>query len=447
MFAGSNILKRILSPKRSFVLLLFVGLLIGGSSRMIKENSVIEGVLFEENSDGSGIIVRLHATDEIPWYGLTTPNKLGEVRLTLLNTRLAPTADLAESKSPLRSYRIFEAGSKVILEAVLDTLGRTVTLGPDASSHDLLMTFSRPPLPEVAGLLKVAPLEVLETSETSFITQGSSPVSDSPLSDVQRLFSSSLDKNAEQISAPLALPDAATERWRLDTVVLDAGHGGWDEGAFGRAGFLEKELALIIALRVGRLLEEQLGINVVYTRTVDRFIPVSERGRIANEAGGKLFISIHANYWANRQARGTETYFLGVHRSDSAKVVMERENRVVQMEEDTGHYSQYDNASTVQKALAQSSFMRNSEMLAEAIQRQFTDVVGRRDRGVKQAGFYVLFGASMPSVLIELGFLSNPSEEKFLSASDGQTSMANAIFRAVQNFKIEYEKSLQLANE
>jgi N-acetylmuramoyl-L-alanine amidase len=126
---------------------------------------------------------------------------------------------------------------------------------------------------------------------------------------------------------------------------------------------------------------------------------------------------------------------------------MERENRVIRLEDDQDHYKQYDNASNAQQALARSSFMRHSEMLAESIQAQFTDVVKRRDRGVKQAGFYVLFGALMPSVLIELGFLSNPLEEKFLSTIDGQASMANAIFRAVQDFKFGYERSLRAASE
>jgi N-acetylmuramoyl-L-alanine amidase len=264
--------------------------------------------------------------------------------------------------------------------------------------------------------------------------------------DVQRLFASALGKAVSEVPGS-GTASGGSRVWKLDRVVIDAGHGGWDTGAVGRAGFQEKDLALILALRVGRLLEEKLGVEVIYTRDDDRFIPVAERGRIANEARGKLFISIHANQASDSRASGTETYFLGTHRTDSARVVMNRENKVVQLEKDRNFYDQYDNAGSVQKALARSAFMKNSQYLADAVQRQFTDVVGRKNRGVKQAGFYVLFGASMPSVLIELGFLSNPREEAFLSSFEGQSSMASAIFRAVQDYKLEYEKSLRVAAE
>ena len=236
----------------------------------------------------------------------------------------------------------------------------------------------------------------------------------------------------------------SAERWHLDTIVLDAGHGGWDEGAVSRAGLKEKDLSLSLAKILGRMVEKELGIHVEYTRTSDVFIPLAERGRIANSSGGKLFISIHANQSRARSARGTETYFLGIHRSDSARVVMERENKVVEFENDADTYLLMNADKLVTKRLTQSAYLKQSEKLAALIQTQFTDHAGRKNRGVKQAGFYVLFGASMPSVLVELGFLSNNREADYLRTREGQVQMARAIFQAISLFKDDYEKPLNV---
>ena len=208
----------------------------------------------------------------------------------------------------------------------------------------------------------------------------------------------------------------------------------------------EKDVVLAVALKLGQYLEDLLGVKVVYTRHGDRFVPLKERGRIANEAGGKLFISLHANSSPSRGARGTETYFLGMHKSSAASKVMERENSVIRFETDQEHYKNFDEADLIRMQLAQTAFMRQSEQLAGLVEKQFAERVGRRSRGVKQAGFYVLWSASMPALLVELGFISNPREAAFLRSQSGQAYMASAIFRAVRAFKNEYEKGLHLVS-
>lgn len=140
-----------------------------------------------------------------------------------------------------------------------------------------------------------------------------------------------------------------------------------------------------------------------------------------------------------------ETYFLGLHKSDAARQVMERENEVIRLEADASAYYEYNAMTSVMQTLAQSAYMRQSQALAEAIEDQFENRVGRRSRGVKQAGFYVLYGASMPSVLIELGFLSHPGEAAYMRSDDGQTYLASAIFRAIRQFKSEYDQGLHLS--
>lgn len=241
------------------------------------------------------------------------------------------------------------------------------------------------------------------------------------------------------------VPETTGDRWRLDVIVIDAGHGGRDVGAVAN-GLREKDVTLAVARRLGQYLEERLGVRVVYTRDDDRFIELKDRGHIANESGGKLFVSIHANAAGSRAAHGTETYFLGMHMSDAAQQVMERENSVVQFEENPEQYASFDEEALMIQTLIQSAYMSKSEELASLVEEQFSARVGRKSRGVKQAGFYVLWGASMPAILVELGFLTNTSEAEFLRSEAGQDYLASAIFRAVRAFKEQYERDLHLGD-
>ena len=231
------------------------------------------------------------------------------------------------------------------------------------------------------------------------------------------------------------------ERWRLDTVVLDAGHGGKDPGAIGKYGTKEKDVALDITKRAGRLLEKS-GIKVVYTRDEDVFIPLLDRTKIANDSNGKLFVSIHANANKNRKVQGFETFLLRPGKSQDAIEVASRENSVISLEEFTDQYEDLTGEALIMATMAQSMFMKESEDLASIIQMELDKRLNTPNRGVKQAGFYVLIGASMPNALVEVGFISNPSEEKKLREKAHKQKIAEAIYQAIKHFKQSREKVL-----
>ena len=226
----------------------------------------------------------------------------------------------------------------------------------------------------------------------------------------------------------------------LKTIVIDAGHGGKDPGCHG--GFShEKHVCLAIALRLGELIKAKYpNINLVYTRNTDVFVELIERANIANRAKADLFICIHANAGSN-VAYGTETYVLGLHRTEAQQRVAERENSIITLEDDKGaKYKDFDMSpdAIIAKQLQLSVFLDHSILFATNLQKEFKRI-GRFDRGVKQAGFLVLYKTTMPSVLIETGFLTNPTEENFLGKNVGQEKMANSMFKAFENYKNQLE--------
>lgn len=226
----------------------------------------------------------------------------------------------------------------------------------------------------------------------------------------------------------------------VKTVVIDAGHGGKDPGTHG-ALTNEKTVVLSIALKLGDYLKSKFPeIDVIYTRDKDVFVELAERAKIANSNNADLFISIHANS-ATPAAYGTETFVLGLHRTKSQEDVAKRENSTIFFEEDNGaKYSGFDLSpdAIIARQIQLSVFLNQSISLASRIQNHFTSI-GRNDRGVKQAGFLVLYKTTMPSMLVEVGFLTNPAEEKFLHSEKGQIKMANSIFKAFQEYKAELE--------
>jgi len=232
------------------------------------------------------------------------------------------------------------------------------------------------------------------------------------------------------------------DKWRLDRVVLDAGHGGKDPGAIGKYGTKEKDIVLDITKRLGRLLEKNTSIKVVYTRDEDVFVPLMDRTKMANDSNGKLFVSIHANANKNRKIQGFETYLLRPGKSQDAIEVASRENSVIELEEFKDQYADLTGENLIMATMAQSMFMKESEDLAAIIQMELDKRLTTPNRGVKQAGFYVLIGASMPNALVEVGFLSNPHEEKLLKQSKYKQSIAEAIFAGIKHFKYSREKLL-----
>lgn len=231
-----------------------------------------------------------------------------------------------------------------------------------------------------------------------------------------------------------------TDNQLLKTIVIDAGHGGKDPGCHGSFAH-EKHVCLAIALRLGELIKSKYpNINVVYTRNNDVFVELIERANIANRAKADLFICIHANAGSN-VAYGTETYVLGLHRTEAQQRVAERENSIIALEDDKGaKYKDFDMSpdAIIAKQLQLSVFLDHSILFATNLQKEFKRI-GRYDRGVKQAGFLVLYKTTMPSVLIETGFLTNPNEENFLGKNEGQEKMANSMFKAFENYKNQLE--------
>ncbi|MCF7804316.1 MAG: N-acetylmuramoyl-L-alanine amidase [Candidatus Marinimicrobia bacterium] len=235
----------------------------------------------------------------------------------------------------------------------------------------------------------------------------------------------------------------ARNRWKLDRIVLDAGHGGKDPGAIGHGGMYEKHVVLDVTKRVGKLIEKNLpDVEVIYTRKTDKFIPLRERAKIANEKNGKLFVSVHANSNGNKNVRGFETYLLRPGKTQDAIDVAERENAVIRFEESTEIYEQYENEQLILATMAQSAFMKESEDFASLVQQGLNQIVPSKNRGVKQAGFYVLVGASMPNILVEIGFLTNPREGKNLGWSEYRQKIANGIYEGIRDFKTKYDQQI-----
>lgn len=231
----------------------------------------------------------------------------------------------------------------------------------------------------------------------------------------------------------------------IRTVVIDPGHGGQDPGCHG-AHSHEKEVTLAVGLKLGKAIEAKFPeINVIYTRKTDVFIELDERASIANRNKADLFICIHANA-GPAKAHGAESYVLGLHKTEAQGKIAERENSAIEFEENSeNRYEKLSSDAIIARQLQLSVFLNHSIEFAARVQDQFVKL-GRENRGVRQAGFLVLYKTTMPSVLIETGFLTNVEEENFLTDTANQTKMANSIFVAFESYKDYYESADQYIN-
>jgi N-acetylmuramoyl-L-alanine amidase len=245
-------------------------------------------------------------------------------------------------------------------------------------------------------------------------------------------------------SSLMALPLFSFQKnFKLRTVVIDAGHGGKDPGTLGKIT-REKDVVLKIALKTGKYIEANLpDVNVLYTRKTDKYVDFQARADVANKNKADLFISVHANSIVGANAFGTETFVMGLHKDNSNFEVAKRENSVILMDENYKEkYEGFDPNSPesyILFSLNQSAYQENSLKFAQKVEDQFKNRVGRSSRGVKQAGFLVLWMTTTPSVLIETGFLSNSKEEAFLASENGQDLIASGIYRAFKDYKTEIE--------
>ena len=356
-------------------------------------------VSIAERKDGRGYVVRLHADG--PAGKLDVKQTAGRIEVQVVGLQKSASFRLPEPVGPVQQVAVTQgSGLLTVALAIDDARPLTASAYPDRGSNDILI-----------GLTWAD-----ENPFAAIVTDGGGGV------------------DAE-----------SQEHWQLDCVVLDAGHGGHDGGTHGH-GVKEKDVTLAITKQAGDYIRDRLGLRVIYTREDDRFVELHERGRIANESCGKLFVSIHANSAGlsarGQKAKGTETYFLGLHREGSAREVMQRENAVIELESQPNLYEGFSDGGLIVQALATSAYQRESQYLADLVEQEFKTRVGRQSRGVKQAGFLVLWRASMPAILIETGFLSNPSEARFLQSAQGQDLIASAVFRAVRAYKEHYERGV-----
>ncbi|HVD99279.1 MAG TPA: N-acetylmuramoyl-L-alanine amidase [Cytophagaceae bacterium] len=232
------------------------------------------------------------------------------------------------------------------------------------------------------------------------------------------------------------------KKYQIKTVVIDAGHGGKDPGCHGKASH-ESDVTLKVALELGRIIKENCPeVKVVYTRTTDKFVELYDRAAIANKQNADLFISIHCNS-GPKTASGTETFTMGLHTSDENLEVAKRENSVILKEDNYQQkYDGYDPNSPMAHILManyQKAFMENSISFAGKIEKQFKTKLKKNSRGVKQAGLLVLWKTYMPSVLVEIGFLTNSTEEKYMSNKTNRVYIASCVYRAFKEYKKEVE--------
>ena len=236
----------------------------------------------------------------------------------------------------------------------------------------------------------------------------------------------------------LTFPMSAQKDGKTFKVVIDAGHGGKDPGCLG-AYTKEKDVALNIALKTGKLISDNCpNVKVIYTRNTDVFVELYRRAKIANDNHADLFISFHCNASENKTAHGIDTWVMGLHKSEANLAVARAENSAMlkekNYEQNYGGFNPNSPESAVMFSLYSTAYLNNSILLADKVQKNLINTTHLRDRGVNQAGYWVLWAVSMPSILIEMGFLTNPTEEKFLSEEKNKAAIANAIYRAFASY-------------
>jgi N-acetylmuramoyl-L-alanine amidase len=251
-------------------------------------------------------------------------------------------------------------------------------------------------------------------------------------------MSIALNSKIKNIEKPVTTVDLTKEKnkWEFNTIIIDPGHGGKDPGSIGYKGTKEKDITLDVAKRLAKKIQKNLKVKTILTRDEDVWMRLQDRTRLANDKNGRLFISIHANSVEDRRASGFETYMIGTNKNAAAVRTAARENAVLDLEGTNS--AKLTDEDLITATMAQAGFAKQSEQFAALVQEEMNKRVQSKNRGVKQAGFYVLMGASMPNVLIELGFLSNPNEEKKLNSSSYRDMLATSIYYAI----LKYQKTL-----
>lgn len=416
----SNSVKRmsLRSLIRSFSVMVFVFSIIPSS---ISAQAHLKRISKAERGDGLGYVIRYHLTEAVDSFTVIQPAP-DLVQMELFGNNIDTTGiKMPNQSGKIQEVRLYELENSFGVDIYLDSdVFVKANAYPDQNGKDILL-----------ALTKASEREV-DVFTQQFIA---------------RNWYLNINPEDALDIAPVTIQvvpgdnyNAVKDKLKFDTIVIDPGHGGKDPGNVGYRNTKEKDIVLSISLKLGEYINEFLpDVKVVYTRDDDTFIDLYDRGPIANRAEGDLFVSIHADAWTSSSVRGTTAFFLGLHKSESSLEVMKRENTVFNDEQREVKELSEDDLLIYE--LAHSGYINTSERIATMIDHQFANRAGRKSRGVKQAGFVVLYEASMPSILVETGFLTNPSEQRFLSSEYGQSIVASAIFRAIRDYKVEYEKS------
>jgi len=401
--------------KAILLYLLFIFTFLCAASLQAHNQTTLERISVAERSDGKGLVLRYHISGSVDSFRVAQPGA-DLIQMMIYSDNMSADSFTKPDLKPgieRIDYHNNEAGFgiDIFLE---ENRHFKATAYPDRDRDHLLLAMETIPKSEISGI----------TDNTDFIFWYD-------YQDQQTPF------NYTASVSDAAIPLSNGREFK--TIVIDAGHGGHDPGAVNRRlGYQEKDIVLGVALKVGNYIKEYMpDVEVIYTRDDDTFVKLEDRGLTATRAKGDLFLSIHAN--------SAEIFFLGLARSESALRIMKKENSVVNLEGGSEPIELSEEDLLIYE-LANAGNIAISERIASMVEDQFRNRAQRRSRGVKQAGFMALWHASTPAVLVELGFLSNPTEANYLASEYGQTILASAIFRAVRDFKIEYDNSMQLEN-
>ncbi|MGM0588363.1 MAG: N-acetylmuramoyl-L-alanine amidase family protein [Bacteroidota bacterium] len=393
----------------------------------------LEHLSSAERSDGKGYVVRMHMNAEVDSFRVFQPNaSMIQVALYAPNTDTSQV-DFTLSDTPFDHVSLHPIEFGLGIDIYLDDEEYYIAdIYRDGQSNDILVAMTAASATDLEVLtdgMSPIPWERLTRDAAEMVVDTAQLATEMDTADQEATPSQDLEYTS------------ARNKMKFDVVVIDAGHGGRDPGSIGYRGVKEKDVTLAVALKLGNYIKKYLpDVKVVYTRDDDTFIGLQERGRYANKHEGDLFVSIHCNSFHRRDARGSEVFFLGMHKSEDALEVAKKENSVIALEDNPAKKKLTENELLIYE-LANSAYMAVSERIAGMVEQQFNERAQRYSRGVKQAGFVVLYHASMPAVLVELGFLTNPGEQRFLTSDYGQSIMASALFRAIRNYKERYEKT------
>lgn len=396
-----------------------------------------------------GYVIRLHMNKAPKGFALAQPYA-NSLELKLTDSRLSLSKlNMGLVKSPIASITKVDikGGGGLIIELRPGEY-YTSKVYKDSNKRDILIALTRASEEQALDFARREKGYGWAKAPVAITASASKPTENSPQNPSNGRTRELSEEEATAMTTADETYNRVRENVKFDVVVIDAGHGGHDPGALGFAKSKEKELALKTALKLGALIEKNMpDVKVVYTRSDDRFISLAERGRIANRAQGDLFISIHGNAARNRSAYGAEVFFMGTSKTDDALEVMLRENSVVTLEEKTLDVVQMSPEQLLAYELANAGNMASSEKVASYIIDEFIGHAKRPSRGVKQAPFWVLYHASMPAVLVELGFISNKEEEAYLVTAKAQTELAEAMYLAVKRYREQYERGLNMFAE